>query len=172
MTSKSAQRDAAIRNGDAYYFTGMPCKRGHIAKRLVSNYGCIECHIILGGEWLKNNPDRVSQINAKWRGNNSEKRKRAKRSWDEKNKDKVYARNAEWQRQHPVEHAAHNKVYRAKKMGLITPKSCERCGAGDVVHTHHEDHYRPMDVIWLCPSCHATRHWEIRKIEAKGASRT
>lgn len=27
---------------------------------------------------------------------------------------------------------------------------------------YHEDHERPMDVVWLCQPCHAARHREIR----------
>jgi hypothetical protein len=38
-----ALRDAARINGIARYFTGEPCKLGHIADRLVSNSTCVEC---------------------------------------------------------------------------------------------------------------------------------
>ena len=36
-------RDIAKLNGDLTYFTGKPCKRGHLADRRVSNYICIQC---------------------------------------------------------------------------------------------------------------------------------
>lgn len=39
---------AAFLNGDRYYFTGKPCRRGHIAPRCVSqprNYICLQCAI-------------------------------------------------------------------------------------------------------------------------------
>lgn len=37
---------AAFLKGDRYYFTGEPCRRGHIAPRCVSqprNYICLQC---------------------------------------------------------------------------------------------------------------------------------
>lgn len=36
-------RDEAAANGRATYFTGIPCKRGHVALRYTCNTGCIEC---------------------------------------------------------------------------------------------------------------------------------
>lgn len=57
---------------------------------------------------------------------------------------------------------AHSRVYLAKKSGLITKKEqCEKCGAPSK-HAHHEDYSKPLDVIWLCQSCHRKRHSEMR----------
>jgi 5-methylcytosine-specific restriction endonuclease McrA len=36
-------RDEAIQQGLKYYFTGAPCKHGHISKRIVSSHACHEC---------------------------------------------------------------------------------------------------------------------------------
>jgi hypothetical protein len=33
----------ATAKGATHYFTGQPCKRGHLAPRFVSNTGCTEC---------------------------------------------------------------------------------------------------------------------------------
>ncbi len=38
-----SSRSAAIKVGDPTYFTGNPCKHGHIAKRLTSNGTCTDC---------------------------------------------------------------------------------------------------------------------------------
>ncbi len=40
---KSTEREVAKANGHQTYFTGKPCKRGHIANRFVSTYTCVEC---------------------------------------------------------------------------------------------------------------------------------
>ena len=37
---------------------------------------------------------------------------------------------------------------------LVRPKSCSNCGIDGKVHAHHEDYDKPLDVVWLCPSCH------------------
>lgn len=58
---------------------------------------------------------------------------------------------------------AHSRVQRALKSGkLVRPDRCERCGAADVrlrdgrsgLHAHHADYSRPLDVEWLCVTCH------------------
>lgn len=33
----------AAAKGATHYFTGQPCKRGHLAQRYVVNTGCVEC---------------------------------------------------------------------------------------------------------------------------------
>lgn len=37
-------REDAHRQGKARYFTGVPCKRGHVAERYVLNGNCTDCH--------------------------------------------------------------------------------------------------------------------------------
>jgi len=34
----------AKEQGDMFYTTGKPCKRGHISPRLVSTHGCVQCN--------------------------------------------------------------------------------------------------------------------------------
>lgn len=38
------ERELAIKEGKKLYFTGRPCKNGHIAERFVHNDTCKECH--------------------------------------------------------------------------------------------------------------------------------
>lgn len=37
-------RDLAILEGKETYFTGQPCKRGHLSERYVKGHLCMECH--------------------------------------------------------------------------------------------------------------------------------
>jgi hypothetical protein len=53
--------------------------------------------------------------------------------------------------------AAHNAVIRAIKANKLMQKPCEVCGNKEVV-AHHEDYDKPLDVVWLCYSCHAKHH--------------
>lgn len=57
----------------------------------------------------------------------------------------------------------HNAVRRAIKNGLIERKDCEWCGRVDNVFAHHEDYDKPLDVMWLCPPCHAKRHQQLQQ---------
>jgi hypothetical protein len=60
----------AAKRGLTRYFTGKPCKNGHVAERLVSNGNCIECALIWTARWQRHNWDRVRE--ARWRRNNPE----------------------------------------------------------------------------------------------------
>lgn len=63
-----------------------------------------------------------------------------------------------------IEAIASEKVRRAVRDGrLVKPDACENCGAtGTLLHGHHDDYSKPLDVIWLCPTCHADRHADRR----------
>lgn len=51
----------------------------------------------------------------------------------------------------------------AVKRGEIRrPIRCEMCGTEGVIHGHHTDYNKPLDVEWLCAECHGKRH---RKME-------
>lgn len=55
---------------------------------------------------------------------------------------------------------AHAIVCAARKRGEIIPEPCERCNAPDAL-AHHEDYSKPLEIMWLCPSCHMQRHREL-----------
>lgn len=37
---------------------------------------------------------------------------------------------------------------------------CEKCGAPKA-HAHHDDYTKPLDVRWLCRSCHGVEHRKV-----------
>jgi hypothetical protein len=45
-----------LESGSKYYFTGMPCKNGHVSKRYVANGECWECR----QEWRKRNRQKTN----------------------------------------------------------------------------------------------------------------
>lgn len=61
--------------------------------------------------------------------------------------------------------AAHRAVYAAIKSGeLKKPKSCAWCGNSFCrIEAHHEDYSKPLEVLWLCPSCHHTADDQRRR---------
>lgn len=44
-----------------------------------------------------------------------------------------------------------------KKMGKLVPMPCEMCNEKKV-EMHHPDYSRPLDIVWLCASCHRHIH--------------
>lgn len=52
--------------------------------------------------------------------------------------------------------AAHMKVQRAIKRGdLVRPTVCEECGKTAKIEAAHFDYAKPLEVRWLCRSCHS-----------------
>lgn len=61
--------------------------------------------------------------------------------------------------------SAHNAVTRAVKSGtLVRPSVCSRCPATERIQGHHDDYSKPLEVMWLCPICHAARHKELGRL--------
>ena len=61
LTKKQAREQ-----GLKHYFTGKPCKRGHIDKRFVSSGHCCSCLKVQVQEWQENNREKSRECSAKW----------------------------------------------------------------------------------------------------------
>lgn len=85
ITNLPKTRGEAKATGAAYYFTGEPCKHGHIAPRKTKG-ACVEC---LKVEWEKGNQTRAEYFR---QYNQSEAGQKAKREYYERNKETVVAR--------------------------------------------------------------------------------
>lgn len=78
-------------------------------------------------------------------------------------KDCYYDRTLAYKRRFPLKSRAHRAVRKAVASGrLRAPKQCA-CGATSRLSAHHDDYSRPLDVIWLCGSCHKARHAVIER---------
>ncbi|AIW03513.1 endonuclease [Bacillus phage Moonbeam] len=54
---------------------------------------------------------------------------------------------------------ARKKVLRAVKSGkLVKPSCCEDCKQELFLEAHHIDYNKPLDVQWLCKTCHEKTH--------------
>lgn len=61
-----------------------------------------------------------------------------------------------------IQRKAHKVVENALLSGRLSRGKCW-CGA-EKVQAHHEDYYRPDEVVWLCALHHRRRHVELRKL--------
>lgn len=57
------------------YFTGIPCKKGHVCERYVKSKGCVECDKLISSKWKKDNPESNRRKAKRWRDSNPEKTK-------------------------------------------------------------------------------------------------
>ena len=99
-------RDEARALGLKRFFTGKPCRRGHVAERGVSNLECMECSRGRSREWraanLKKARERARERARKYRAANPKKaRERAReraRKYRAANLEKVREREREYGR--------------------------------------------------------------------------
>lgn len=65
----------------------------------------------------------------------------------------------------PHQVKARQKVMKALKSGRLKPRPCELCGfegrakdGRNLVHAHHDDYSKPLEVRWICVKCHYKEH--------------
>jgi ribosomal protein S27AE len=59
----------------------------------------------------------------------------------------------------PERAAVYQAVAVAIRRGeLVRPETCSQCTAPGNIHAHHADYAKPLDVRWLCASCHRLHH--------------
>ena len=125
-TNLPTTREEAKKTGSKYYFTGQPCKHGHIAARKTKG-ACIEC---LKVEWIKGNETRADYFREY---NKREEVKDRKNEWYQENRESVINnaatrpayvlreyRNA-WKANNKTQVLADNKVRRRKHRDATPP---------------------------------------------------
>jgi hypothetical protein len=56
-------------------------------------------------------------------------------------------------------HKARVAVRNAIRNGrLVKATECSECGSDQLIEAHHEDYSKPLDVVWLCSTCHGRKH--------------
>ena len=119
-------RAEAKKSGSKYYFTGQPCKHGHMAPRKTKG-ACVEC---LKVEWEKGNATRAEYFR---QYNASDAGQKAKREYYDKNKaeviERAQSRTAEKKQAYRRAHKAANpELYkeltnaRRRRFRQATPK--------------------------------------------------
>src|ERR1700678_1301496 len=115
-------------NGFLRYFTGKPCRRGHIAERHTSNGVCMECHKMkmaaryaLGltaeasRKWQENHPGRLAEVQKATREKNAIKNFDKKRAGAAANADKRRQQARDWRAEHPEAY----REYQRRRLRLI-----------------------------------------------------
>lgn len=92
MAAKNERHQAKLA-GDKHYFTGKPCKHGHIAPRIISCAGCTICHA--ARNFSQNRTDKAKEYAAQHRKDNKEKISLYQKKWVKENYGKVLEKNAQ-----------------------------------------------------------------------------
>jgi hypothetical protein len=135
MDGKQSTRRGAAMLGDETYFTGKPCKRGHISERFTSSGHCVECRKADNTErYAKNpqsekdrkrrayaaDPEKFKARIAKYRAENLErirmKNNEYMRAWRAANPDAVLEKARASYRNNVTKYIAKDARRRARKM--------------------------------------------------------
>lgn len=136
---------------------------------------CKSCMSKAASEWARSHPERAKQSSAVFRtrhreairardrakiARNPEANRRRVRAWKAQNPARHSAQNRRWMANNSARMAvalpAYNAVRRAIRAGLlIRPEHCASCGQGSLhIEASHDDYSKPLEVVWLCRSCH------------------
>lgn len=116
-------RQEAQERGLKQYFTGKPCKYGHIDWRFVSSRKCLACHRSFNSEifarrskmdpeyrirhdekareWKQKNPEKCLAHGQLWRENNLEKSRALSNQWHAANRHKLRPSERAWKAANP-----------------------------------------------------------------------
>ena len=72
--------------------------------------------------------------------------------------------------------ALRRRARRQARYHLTKPTKCEMCGKPDsltnngrsIIQAHHEDYNKPLEVLWVCISCHTRLHLPEVTLRNKG----
>lgn len=53
-------------------------------------------------------------------------------------------------------------VYQVKTGRIVRPDKCSKCEDKGIIHGHHPDYGKPLEVVWLCAKCHQRHHAWLR----------
>ena len=110
----------------------IPLDLFYISRGKPSSY-CKKCVKVKQQEWATVNKQRRLELNKAWASRNRERKQISQR--------------------------ASNIIYKAIAKGLITRlDACEACGKTATIEAAHHDYSQPLNVKWLCQSCH--RAWD------------
>jgi 5-methylcytosine-specific restriction endonuclease McrA len=171
-------RAAAISGGLKRYFTGKPCKHGHVSERYASTGGCVECS-------RKHDSDGAGAERARlWRQKNPDRRREYKREWSENNKERVREIQAKahkkWRASNLQQERArvsHNRAKRKSVEGSYTNEDLQRiklaqknkcaiCRVSLCRVIPHIDHIIPIasggsnypsNIQFLCAACNLSK---------------
>jgi phage-related minor tail protein len=90
---KIISREDAFAQGLRFFFTGKPCKRGHVAERYVTDRGCKECVASRMKAYWQDNLEKCKEYQKKYSAENAEKIKQRSAEWYANNKERARERD-------------------------------------------------------------------------------
>jgi hypothetical protein len=84
-------RAEALEQGLRHYFTGKPCRNGHISIRGVRKWNCLECDRNSKAAERQRDPERVRANERRTAAKHRESKRQSTQRWRERNRDRLKA---------------------------------------------------------------------------------
>ena len=120
-----SSRANAKRVGSVHYFTGKPCKNGHIAKRQTINGSCASCR--LGNEQARKeaDPQKYKDKVRKYYLDHREQRLADAKAWRQANAERIKITSKAWREANPERERAKKQARSEERRGR---KECRSRG--------------------------------------------
>lgn len=92
------------------------------------------------------------------------RKRKQSRKYRQEHKEEIRNSTRKYRKNNPEKYRAHQLVLYAMRRGTLLRQPCEKCGA-EKAEAHHDDYSKPLDVRWLCHSCHIKWHKEINILD-------
>jgi len=109
-------RKEALAQGLTHYFTGKPCKRGHIAARYTSTKSCVDCNKQHGKQFLAANPGKSTEYSQRWQSKNPERVKANEASRVRQRTDQIRQRESRYRKRNAESIRAYRRQWQANRM--------------------------------------------------------
>jgi hypothetical protein len=96
--------------------------------------------------------------NERYRANNLERERERSRAYYAANKEARLEAQRARRAAKPAKHKARKAIQHAIRSGKVKRQPCEECGTHELVHAHHDDYSKQLDVRWLCAKHHSIYH--------------
>lgn len=172
MATPAISRADAKAKGLSRYFTGKPCKHGHVAERITANGVCTECIAAIEERYRNSHRE---QFREKWRKAsakaqliNPQREREKKRRWAKANQEKVDAYIKRWKAANPERCRAFDKKWRTANPAKIAKKNKN-------YKTLHAERLKPIAIVrvkkWRKENPEGVRrNSQTRRARKKGAA--
>jgi len=194
-------RSEAINLNSTHYFTGKPCKNGHVDKRRTAKGVCLSCSKDFAKKKRGENPELMRERCRKWAESNRDKSRESSKNWRDNNKDKYKQSQRQWEEKNGEKRrlmASHRRAMIAKAGGTYSIEQIHEmlgvqgyvcadshCGKS-LDDGYHIDHIIPLckggsnyisNIQCLCQGCNTSKggkmpsEWEEYKAKVMYASK-
>ena len=158
MDFQLISRADARAKGLTRYFTGKPCKYGHITERTISSNVCLQCGRQRTAQWIADNPEQKRNNDRKSYLKHFNRAKETYTKWYSKNSARQKSNMKSWYIKHKEQHLERFKIWCAKnheKKRVIDRNRRARQSGSEGTHTVTEVMILLEKQKWICagPMC-------------------